>query len=54
MTVPPPVHLGTLDVSLLCGGGSQRAVLDGNGAVAVQEGGILRLFFDQVVMNLVT
>lgn len=44
MTAPLPVHLGTLDVSLLCGGGSQGAGLDGNGAVAVQESGILRLF----------
>lgn len=44
MTVPPPVHPGTLDMNLLCGGGGQRAVLPGNTAVAVQEGGILRLF----------
>lgn len=44
MTVPPPVHPGTLDVNLLCSGGGQRAVLAGNAAMAVQEGGILRLF----------
>lgn len=44
LLLPPPVHPGTLDVNLLCSGGGQRAVLAGNAAMAVQEGGILRLF----------
>lgn len=50
MTVTPPVHLGTLDVNLLCG----VVLRGGNAARAVQEGGILKTVYDQVVMNLVT